>query len=98
MKNATSLTPPSTGLGDIQFSMLNVLESLVSKDQKKYNTEMKSGRLFTAATQQQRNIIHYKFLLTYDKLSVRIETCTSDKGIQFNIITIINKKKKNKKK
>ena len=36
----------------IQFPILNVLESLIPKDQKKYNnTEMKSGRLFTAATQ-----------------------------------------------
>ena len=46
MKSATSHTP-STGLSGIQFSILNVLESLIAKDQKKYNnTEMKSGRLF----------------------------------------------------
>ena len=49
MESATSLTPPSTGLSDFQFSIPNVLESLIPKDQKKYNnTEMKSGRLFTA--------------------------------------------------
>ena len=36
-KCATSLTPPSTGLSDIQFSTLNVLESLIRKYQKKYN-------------------------------------------------------------
>ena len=46
---------PSTGLNGIQFSILNVLESLIPlipKDQIKYNnTEMKSGRHFTAATQ-----------------------------------------------
>ena len=35
---------PSTGLSGIQFSILNVLESLIAKDQTKYNnTEMKSG-------------------------------------------------------
>ena len=37
MKSATSLTTPSTGLSDIQFSILNVLESLILKDQTKYN-------------------------------------------------------------
>ena len=52
MKSATSLTPPSTGLSGIQFTILNVLESLILKDQIKYNnTEMKVGQLFTAATQ-----------------------------------------------
>ena len=39
MKSATSLTPPSTGLSGIQFSILNVLESMILKDQKKiYHT------------------------------------------------------------
>ena len=34
------------------LDLLTVLESLIPKDQKKYNNlEMKSGRLFTAATQ-----------------------------------------------
>ena len=52
MKSATSLTVPSTGLSGIQFSILNVLESLISKDEIKYNNiEIKSGRLFMAATQ-----------------------------------------------
>ena len=52
MKSATSLTSPSNGLSGIQFSILNVFESLISKNKKKYNnTEMKSGLLFTAATQ-----------------------------------------------
>ena len=47
-KSATSLTPQS----GTQFPILNVLESLIPKDQKKCNnTEMKSGRLLTAATQ-----------------------------------------------
>ena len=42
-----SLMPPGTGLSSIQFSILNVLESLILKDQKKYNnTEMKSGATF----------------------------------------------------
>ena len=42
---------PSTGLSGIQFWTLNVLESMIPKDKKKYNTtEMKSGRLFTVAT------------------------------------------------
>ena len=42
MKCATSLIVPSSGLSGIQFSILNVLESLIPKDQKKYNnTEMK---------------------------------------------------------
>ena len=41
----------NTGLSCVQFSILNVLESLVLKDQKKYNnTEMKSGDFFTATT------------------------------------------------
>jgi hypothetical protein len=35
MKKATSLTPPSTGLSDTQFSALKVLESMIAnKDQK----------------------------------------------------------------
>ena len=43
---------PSTGLSGIQFSILNVFESLIQKDQtKNNNTEMKSGRLFTTANQ-----------------------------------------------
>ena len=38
---------PSTGISDIQFSILNVLDSLIPIDQKKYNsTEMKSGYFF----------------------------------------------------
>ena len=66
MKSAISLKPPSTGLRGIQFSILNVLESLISKDQKKYNnTEMRWGRLFTAATQYLTlavvNIKEYKY-------------------------------------
>ena len=44
MKSAKFLTPPSTDLSGIQFSILNVLEPLILKDQKKYkNTVMKSG-------------------------------------------------------
>ena len=47
MKSGTSLTPSSTGLSVIQFSILNALKSLIPKDQKKYNNiEMKSERLF----------------------------------------------------
>ena len=34
MKSATYLTPPSTGLSGIQFSILNLLESFNLKDQK----------------------------------------------------------------
>ena len=34
MKSATFLTPPSTGLSGTQFSILNVWESLIPKDQK----------------------------------------------------------------
>ena len=42
MKSATSLTPTSTGISGIQFSVLNVLESLTPEDQNTYNnTEMK---------------------------------------------------------
>ena len=33
---------PSTGLSGTQFSILNVWESLIPKDQKKYNTEIKN--------------------------------------------------------
>ena len=48
---------PSTDLSDIHFLILNVLESLIAKEQKKYNnTEMKSGRHFTAATPAVANI------------------------------------------
>ena len=32
--------PPSTGLSGIQFSILNVLESLIPNDQKKYNNTL----------------------------------------------------------
>ena len=51
MNSVTSLMAPRTGLSYTQFSVLIVLESLIPNDQKKYNnTEMKSGRLFTATT------------------------------------------------
>ena len=61
MKSATSLTPPRTGLGCTQFSILNVLESFIPKDKKKYNNaEMKSGRLFTAATALDTRCCEYK--------------------------------------
>ena len=54
-ENCNISQAPSTGLSSIQLSILNVLESLIPKDQKnitKYNnTEMKQERLFTAATQ-----------------------------------------------
>ena len=40
MKNATSLTSPSTGLSGIQFLILKVLESLIPKDQKKIITTL----------------------------------------------------------
>ena len=36
---------PGTGLGGTQLAILNVLDSLIPKDQKKYNTEMKSSEL-----------------------------------------------------
>ena len=38
MKSATSLTPPSIGLSCTQFSILNVLKSLITKDQKNITT------------------------------------------------------------
>ena len=42
----------SHALSGIQCSILNVLESLIPKNQKKYDiTETKLGQLFTAATQ-----------------------------------------------
>ena len=37
MKSVTSLAPPRIDLNGIQFSILNVLETLIPKDQKKYN-------------------------------------------------------------
>ena len=44
MKGATSLMPSSNVLSGIQFSILNVWESLISNDKKKYNnSEMKAG-------------------------------------------------------
>ena len=47
MKSATSLTHPSTSLSGFQFSMLNVLKSLIPKDQKKYiNTGDEVGATF----------------------------------------------------
>ena len=36
MKSATSLMPLNTGLSRIQFSILNVLESLIPTDQQNY--------------------------------------------------------------
>ena len=43
---------PTTVLSGTQFSILNVLQSLIPKNQKKCNnTEMKSWRPFTDATQ-----------------------------------------------
>ena len=52
IKDNKECTSPSTSLSGNQFSILNVLDSLIPKDQKKYNnTEMKSGWLFTATKQ-----------------------------------------------
>ena len=47
MKSATSLTPPRTGLSGTQFTILNVLESLIPKDQEKYKSDF--PREYTSA-------------------------------------------------
>ena len=58
MKSAISFTRLSTGLSGIQFSILNVLESMIPNDQKKYNnSDMKSGRLFMASTQHLTSVV-----------------------------------------
>ena len=41
---------PSTGLSSIQFSILNLLESLIPKAQKIHHHRDEIGRLLTAAT------------------------------------------------
>ena len=67
MKSATSLTPPSTGLSGIQFSILNVLE-YPEGPEKNITTllKMKSGRLFTAATQHLTPAIVKLFCFKYE--------------------------------
>ena len=63
MKSATSLTPLSTGLNGIQFSIPNVLESLILKDKKKYNNtenQMRSGRLYGHHTALNTRCCEYK--------------------------------------
>ena len=61
MKSATSPTPLSIGLSGIQFSILNVLESLIPKEQKKNNNaEMKSGRFLRLHTSLNTHCCEYK--------------------------------------
>ena len=75
---------PSTGLSGTQFSILNVLEALIPKDQKNNNnTEMKSGRLCTAATQHltpavvNMNILVKSRFLESNQAKIKNENCRS---------------------
>ena len=52
MKTETSLMPPSTDISGIQFSTIKSIGVIDTEGPEKYNnTEMKLGRVFTAATQ-----------------------------------------------